>query len=62
MGIRSSGDLRIADHRLSGRRHTPKTIIAGTVGNVMEWYDFALYGFFVPVLALFFRPRAPSGR
>lgn len=39
-----------------GRPHTPKTIVGGTVGNIMEWYDFALYGFFAPVLARLFFP------
>ncbi|MGA8258736.1 MAG: MFS transporter [Arenicellales bacterium] len=39
-----------------GRDHTPKTIIGGTIGNVMEWYDFALYGFFAPILAQLFFP------
>lgn len=39
-----------------GRAHTPKTVIAGTIGNVMEWYDFALYGFFAPIIAQLFFP------
>ncbi len=30
-------------------------VIAGTVGNVMEWYDFAVYGYFVrPIGQAFF--------
>ncbi len=39
-----------------GRPHTPRAVVAGTIGNVMEWYDFALYGFFAPVLAQLFFP------
>ncbi len=39
-----------------GRRHTPKSVIGGTIGNIMEWYDFALYGFFAPVLSGLFFP------
>jgi len=39
-----------------GKHHTPKTVIGGTVGNVMEWYDFALYGFFAPVISQLFFP------
>jgi len=27
------------------------------VGNVLEWYDFALYGYFAPVIAALFFPR-----
>ncbi|MGD2141718.1 MAG: MFS transporter [Burkholderiales bacterium] len=40
----------------AGKRHTPTTVVAGTIGNVMEWYDFALYGFFAPVIAQLFFP------
>ena len=37
-------------------RHTPSTVIAGVVGNVMEWYDFALYGYFASVISQQFFP------
>ncbi len=43
-------------HRFRGRPHTPKSVVAGTIGNVMEWYDFGLYGFFAPVIAKLFFP------
>src|SRR4051812_27209125 len=33
-----------------------RQVIAGTVGNVMEWYDFAVYGYFVSVIARHFFP------
>ena len=32
--------------------HLGRVIAAGTIGNVLEWYDFAIYGYFA----------APSGR
>ena len=32
------------------------TILAGVIGNVMEWYDFAIYGFFAPILGRLFFP------
>ena len=41
----------------SGRHHAPLSVIAGTVGNLMEWYDFALYGFFAPVISGLFFPN-----
>ncbi len=41
----------------SGVAHAPRSIIAGTIGNVMEWYDFALYGFFAPVISGLFFPN-----
>src|SRR4029078_2054408 len=38
-----------------------KTLLAGAIGNVLEWYDFALYGYFAPVFAsLFFPSNSPS--
>jgi len=36
--------------------HRRKNVIAGCIGNVLEWYDFALYGFFAPVIAKLFFP------
>ena len=36
-------------------------MIVGVIGNIMEWYDFALYGYFAPVLAnLFFPSKDPA--
>ena len=35
-----------------------KTVIAGAVGNVLEWYDFALFGYFAPVLSRLFFPAS----
>ncbi|MGK7890446.1 MAG: MFS transporter [Leptolyngbyaceae cyanobacterium] len=35
-----------------------KTIIlAGVVGNVIEWYDFALYGYLTPIISSLFFPN-----
>lgn len=35
-------------------------IVAGVIGNVLEWYDFAVYGYFVPIISqLFFPARTP---
>ena len=33
-----------------------RIVTAGVVGNVLEWYDFAVYGFFAPILAAQFFP------
>src|SRR5215472_3133518 len=33
-----------------------RTVVAGAVGNVLEWYDFGLFGYFAPVLAREFLP------
>ena len=45
----------------SGSKDIRKTVIVGVIGNIMEWYDFALYGYFAPVLAhLFFPSEDPA--
>ena len=42
-------------------RSARKTLLAGSIGNMLEWYDFALYGYFAPVFAvLFFPSEHPS--
>ena len=33
-----------------------RVLIAGLIGNVMEWYDFALYGYFATVIGQQFFP------
>jgi MHS family proline/betaine transporter-like MFS transporter len=33
-----------------------RTVVAGAIGNVLEWYDFGLFGFLAPVIAREFLP------
>jgi MFS transporter, MHS family, proline/betaine transporter len=33
-------------------------IIAGVIGNMLEWYDFGVYGYFVPVISKLFFPAS----
>ncbi|HEX7894775.1 MAG TPA: MFS transporter, partial [Terriglobales bacterium] len=33
-----------------------RVVLAGAIGNVVEWYDFGLYGLLAPVLASLFFP------
>jgi len=42
--------------RTSTRGFDRRTLMAGAIGNVLEWYDFALYGYFAPVFAAMFFP------
>ena len=35
---------------------TTRMVVAGVIGNVLEWYDFALFGFFAPVISQLFFP------
>ena len=30
--------------------NTRKVIAAGAIGNVLEWYDFAVYGYFAAAI------------
>lgn len=39
-------------------RLSPTVLSAGAIGNILEWYDFGLYGLFAPVLAELFFPAA----
>ena len=42
-----------------GTRHsrmTPRAVVAATSGNVLEWYDFTVYGFLAPTLGRIFFP------
>lgn len=42
----------------AGPRATPvsRARVAGMIGNTLEWYDFAVYGYFAPVLGRQFFP------
>ena len=35
-----------------------RAILAGTVGNAIEWYDFAIYGYFAQEFSKLFFPNA----
>jgi MHS family proline/betaine transporter-like MFS transporter len=41
---------------LSVRPGLPSVIIAATIGNVLEWFDFLIYGFFAVTIAEVFFP------
>ena len=34
-----------------------KVLLCASIGNVMEWYDFSLYGFMAPFLTRVFFPN-----
>lgn len=42
------------------RSHSSSGIVAGLIGNVMEWFDFALFGYFVPYISAAFFPDSNS--
>jgi len=37
-----------------------RAVVAGTIGNVLEWYDFAVYGYLVPTISKLFFPATDS--
>ena len=39
-----------------GRQLSAAALAAGGIGNLLEWYDFGLYGYFAPVLGRLFFP------
>lgn len=38
------------------KQHASSSRLAGTVGNIIEWYDFALFGYFASIIAPLFFP------
>jgi MFS transporter, MHS family, proline/betaine transporter len=36
--------------------HMSRAIVAGTIGNVLEWFDFLVYGYFAAIIAEVFFP------
>lgn len=48
----------LGDTRGARRR---EAVVAGVIGNVLEWYDFAVYAFFVPVISQLFFPANTPG-
>jgi len=50
MAVETTMDSAVARPRLSG------VIIAATIGNVLEWFDFLVYGFFAVTIAEVFFP------
>jgi MHS family proline/betaine transporter-like MFS transporter len=45
-------------HRATASDARRRALVAGCVGNLVEWYDFALYGAFATVLAAVFFPAS----
>src|SRR5918998_812271 len=44
--------------QLEDAEKTTQTVVAGAIGNVLEWYDFALFGFFAPIIGTMFFPSS----
>src|SRR5215468_10567860 len=35
-----------------------RNVVAGAIGSVLEWYDFAIYGYLAPILGKLFFPAS----
>ncbi len=47
----------MAEAQPEGRKGRARVIAAGMVGNVIEWYDFALYGYMAVIISQLFFPH-----
>ncbi|MCP4381639.1 MAG: MHS family MFS transporter [Hyphomicrobiales bacterium] len=52
-----AGNDRAADNVPAQRPMKPRSIVAAASGNVLEWYDFTVYGFLAPVIGRVFFPE-----
>ncbi len=45
---------------MSSKLHRERNTAAGAIGNVLEWYDFALFGFLAPIMSPLFFPDSDA--
>ena len=51
----------VAKGEVAKPRESTKAVTVGTIGNVLEWFDFGIYGYLAPFIGkLFFPGRDPS--
>ena len=59
IGIATRTDSqRIVSQSPSGRPSRLRTALAGLIGNVLEWFDFAVYGYFASEIGQQFFPQS----
>jgi MFS transporter, MHS family, proline/betaine transporter len=46
----------LSDRKLTAAARTPQAVAAGAIGNVLEWYDFAIYGYFAAAIGRTYFP------
>jgi MFS transporter, MHS family, proline/betaine transporter len=42
---------------MTARTNTSRLMAAGAIGNLLEWYDFAVYGYFAAAIGRAFFPE-----
>lgn len=45
-----------AETKLKNEHINIRSLLAGFVGNILEWYDFTVYGYFATVIGSLFSP------
>ncbi len=55
--MREIGEFLVSGMNLSSSR---KAMFAGVSGTVIQWYDFAVFGYFAPIIAAIYFPRDNS--
>jgi MHS family proline/betaine transporter-like MFS transporter len=50
-------DAATASAEMASYRQSTKAIVVGTIGNVLEYFDFGVYGYFAPFIGRLFFPR-----
>jgi MHS family proline/betaine transporter-like MFS transporter len=50
----------IMDETSTTPRNLSRNTIGGIVGNILEWYDFAVFGYFAPIIGAQFFPSEDS--
>lgn len=52
---------KLLNQSANEKRILTRSVVGGIVGNVLEWYDFALFGYFAPIIGeQFFPARSPT--
>src|SRR6266566_2837937 len=49
---------RAAESEVVQPKEITKAVAVGTIGNVLEWFDFGVYGYFAPFIGKLFFPRS----
>ncbi|MBB3770781.1 MHS family proline/betaine transporter-like MFS transporter [Angulomicrobium tetraedrale] len=60
MSVSSLDDAGYRDTGPAARRAAPGALLAGALGNALEWYDFAAYGFLAAIFARNFFPASDA--
>ena len=60
MSVTPAEQLAVAPAPGNARQSPGRTALAGLIGNVLEWFDFAVYGYFIGDIGRQFFPRSDA--